>query len=157
MSRNLRKSQLHLLLADPELSLHQIPLQCFLQCAFVQQYDVQLSWCARPMIDRTRQEVSLQHLQIFSSCLEVIQWKYLMYCPISTSLKPWFGIGTLLYSFSIALASGSVSSIFSGSLSQSLNHASLRRLVTPAISGPSFLPSPTEWQARHLLSKLTLP
>src|SRR5262249_1020472 len=86
-----------------------------------------------------------------------IQWKYLMYCLISASLRLWFGIGRLLNSFSMAFASASVSSIFSGALSQRVSQASLRRLVTPARSGPSFLPSPTEWQARHLLSKSSLP
>ena len=35
---------------------------------------------------------------------ESIQWKYWMYCRISASDRLWFGIGMLLYSFSIALA-----------------------------------------------------
>src|SRR5687767_9611711 len=87
---------------------------------------------------------------------ESIQWKYLMYCLISASLRPWLGIGILLYSFSIALASASVSGVLSGSFIHLNSQASLRRLVTPATSGPSFLPWPTEWQARHLLSKLSL-
>src|SRR5690606_15628132 len=82
-----------------------------------------------------------------------IQWKYLIYPAISASLRLWFGIGRLLYCASIALASGSDSSIFSGALSQRVSHASLRRLVTPTRSGPSLSPLPMEWQARHLLSK----
>src|SRR5215510_5115040 len=86
-----------------------------------------------------------------------IQWKYLMYCRISVSLRLWLGMGMLLNSFSRALASASLSIIFSGALSQRVSQASVRRLVTPTMSGPSFLPSPTEWQARHLLSKSSLP
>ena len=58
---------------------------------------------------------------------------------------------------SIALASGSLSSIFSGDLSHRVSQSSVRRLVTPTMSGPSFLPWQTVWQARHLLSKLSLP
>src|SRR6476619_7174263 len=57
----------------------------------------------------------------------------------------------------MALASASVWSILSGDLSQRLNQSSLRREVTPDKSGPTFLPSPIEWQARHLLSKACLP
>src|SRR3989442_24235 len=83
--------------------------------------------------------------------------KYRMYRRISASERFWLGIGRLLYSLSIALESGSLSSIFSGDLSHRVSQSSVRRLVTPTMSGPSFLPWPTVWQARHLLSKLSLP
>src|SRR5689334_1455351 len=76
--------------------------------------------------------------------------KYSRYCLISASVRLWFGIGILLNSFSIAFASASVCSIFSGSFSQRVSQSTLRCLVTPARSGPSFFPWPIEWQARHL-------
>src|SRR6185369_9325498 len=83
--------------------------------------------------------------------------KYLMNWRISGSVRLWFGIGMLLYSFSIAFACSSVFSIVSGDFSQRASQSSLRCLVTPARSGPSFLPPPMVWQARHLLSKASLP
>src|SRR5262245_36236549 len=80
-----------------------------------------------------------------------------MNCLISASVRPWFGIGMLLCSFSIAWAAGSVFSMVSGDLSQRASQSSVRRLVTPARSGPSFAPWPNVWQARHLLSNASLP
>src|SRR5215470_15655148 len=58
------------------------------------------------------------------------QWKYLMNCLISASVRPWFGIGMLLCSFSIAWAAASVLSMVSGDLSQRVSQSSVRRLVT---------------------------
>src|SRR5687767_3726477 len=83
--------------------------------------------------------------------------KYLRYWRISASLRFWLGIGRLLYSLSICLASGSDWSIASGALSHIASHRSVRRFVTPARSGPSFFPPPMAWHARHLLWNSSCP
>src|ERR1051326_3227127 len=106
---------------------------------------------------RLRHGIALEHLLGRPQPSDLIQWKYWRYWRISASERFWFGIGRLLNSFIIAFATGSLSSTFSGDFSHRESHASSRRFVTPARSGPSFLPCPTEWQARHLLSKAALP
>src|SRR6185312_16115165 len=62
--------------------------------------------------------------------------KYFRYWWISFSERFWFGIGTPLNSLSSAFAWSSLASISSGDLSQCSIHSPLRRLVTPARSGP---------------------
>jgi hypothetical protein len=76
---------------------------------------------------------------------------------ISGSVRLWFGIGMLLYSFSIALACGSVFSIVSGDFSQRTSQSSVRCFGHAGEIGPQLLAAADGVAGEALALEASLP